>query len=257
MRRAILMFLPAVLCAASVYAQPYPAKPIRIIVGTSAGGGVDTISRILGQKLPEQLGQQVVVENRPGAGGAVGSELVAKSPRDGYTLLTISIAYAVIPSSHRNLPYDPVNDLAPVAVLVNAPNLLAVHPSLPVRSVRELVQLARAKPDELTYASSGNGSPAHLASELLNLLAGIKLVHVPYKGTSAGMVDLVAGRVSIMVGSVLSTMPHARAGKVRVLATTGGRRAEAVPELPTIAEAGVKGYAVDVWYALFVPTGTA
>jgi tripartite-type tricarboxylate transporter receptor subunit TctC len=253
----ISFFLLAVLaCTASGAHAQYPARPIRIIVGTSAGGGVDTISRIVGQKLTERLAHPVVVENRAGAGGAVGSEIVAKAAPDGYTLLTISIAYAVIPSSHRNLPYDPVNDLAPVAVLVNAPNLLAVHPSLPARSVKELVALARSRPGELSYASSGNGSPAHLASELLNLTAGTNLLHVPYKGTSAGMIDLVAGRVSLMFGSVISVVPHAKAGKLRMLATAGGKRALSVPELPTVAEAGVKGYAVDVWYAMLAQAAT-
>jgi tripartite-type tricarboxylate transporter receptor subunit TctC len=253
----ISFFLLAVLaCTAGGAHAQYPARPIRIIVGTSAGGGVDTISRIVGQKLTERLAHPVVVENRAGAGGAVGSEIVAKAAADGYTLLTISIAYAVIPSSHKNLPYDPVNDLAPVAVLVNAPNLLAVHPSLPARSVKELVALAKSRPGELSYASSGNGSPAHLASELLNLTAGTNLLHVPYKGTSAGMIDLVAGRVSMMFGSIISVVPHARAGKLRMLATAGGKRALSVPELPTVAEAGVKGYAVDVWYAMLAPAAT-
>jgi tripartite-type tricarboxylate transporter receptor subunit TctC len=237
-------------------AQTYPAKSIRIVAATAAGGGVDTISRIVGQKLAERWSQSVVVENRPGAGGAVGSDVVAKSSADGHTLLTISISYSVIPSSHKNLPYDPVRDLVPVTVLVNAPNILVVHPSLPAKSIKELVSLAKARPGELYYASSGNGSPAHLATELLKLLTGTNLVHVPYKGTSPGMIDVTAGRVSMMFASVISTASHIKAGKLRVLATAGTKRAAAMPNVPTIAEAGVPGYAVDVWYAMLAPAAT-
>ena len=246
----------ALLMMAQASAQTYPAKSIRIVAASGAGGGVDTISRIVGQKLSERWNQSVVVENRPGAGGAVGSDVVAKSPADGHTLLTISISYAVIPSSHKNLPYDPVRDLVPVTVLVNAPNILVVHPSLPARSIKELVSFAKARPGELYYASSGNGSPAHLATELLKLLSGINLVHVPYKGTSPGMIDVTAGRISMMFASVISTVSHIKAGKLRVLATAGTKRAAAMPEVPTIAEAGVPGYAVDVWYAMLAQAAT-
>jgi len=234
-------------------AQNYPAKSIRIVTASGAGGGVDTISRIVGQKLSERWNQSVVVENRPGGGGVVGSDFVAKSPADGHTLLTISISYSVIPSSHKNLAYDPVRDLVPVTVLVNAPNILVVHPSLPARSIKELISLAKARPGELYYASSGNGSPSHLATELLKLLTGINLVHVPYKGTSPGITDVIAGRVSMMFASVISTASHLKAGKLRVLAAAGTKRAAAMPEVATIAEAGVPGYAVDVWYAMLAP----
>lgn len=248
----------AVVCVASThaFAQTYPARSVRVIAASGAGGGVDTISRILAQRLTERMGQQFIVENRPGAGGAVGSEAVARATADGHTLLTISIAHAVIPASHKNLSYDPVRDLVPITVLVNAPNVLAMHPSLPARSIKELIALARAKPGELYYASSGNGSPAHLATELLKLLTGINMVHVPYKGTAPGMTDVIAGRVSLMFASVISTRAHVTAGKLRLLATAGSRRAMAMPELPTIAEAGVPGYAVDVWYAMLAPTAT-
>lgn len=237
-------------------AQPFPAKPVRIIVGTATGGGVDTTSRIVAPKLTERWSQQVVVENRPGAGGAIGSELVAKSVADGYTLLTISIAHAVIPSSHRNLGYDPARDLVPVTILVNAPNVLVIHPSLPVKSIKGLVALSKSKPNEIHYASSGNGSPAHLAGELLNLLAPTNFVHVPYKGTSAAMTDLIGGRVSFTFSSILSAMPHVKSGRLRLLAATGTRRAAALPDTPTIEESGVPGYAVDVWYALLAPAAT-
>lgn len=245
------------LTASPAGAQNYPMKPIRIVTASGTGGGVDTISRIVGQKLSERWGQSVVVENRPGAGGALGSDIVAKSPADGHTLLTISISYSVIPSSHRKLPYDPVRDLVPVTVLVNAPNILVVHPSLPARSIKELIAFAKAHPGEIYYASSGNGSPAHLATELLKLVTGTNLVHVPYKGTGPGMTDVIAGRVSMMFASIISTASHLKAGKLRVLATAGTKRAAAMPEVPTIAEAGVPGYAVDVWYAMLAPAATA
>ena len=243
----------ALLMMSHASAQNYPAKSIRIVTASGAGGGVDTISRIVGQKLSERWNQSVVVENRPGGGGVVGSDFVAKSPADGHTLLTISISYSVIPSSHKNLAYDPVRDLVPVTVLVNAPNILVVHPSLPARSIKELISLAKARPGELYYASSGNGSPSHLATELLKLLTGINLVHVPYKGTSPGITDVIAGRVSMMFASVISTASHLKAGKLRVLAAAGTKRAAAMPEVATIAEAGVPGYAVDVWYAMLAP----
>ena len=251
-----------ILCAAlglAATAQPYPAKPVRIIAGTAAGGGVDAISRIVGTRLAERWSQQVVVENRAGAGGALGSEFVAKSAPDGYTLLTISIAYSVIPASHRNLNYDPVRDLIPVTVLVNAPNVLVAHPSLPAKSVKELVVLAKSRQGEIQYASSGNGSPAHLAGELLKLLSGANFVHVPYKGTAPAMTDVIGGRVSFTFGSILSSMPHVKTGKLRLLGATGSRRAASLPDTPTMAESGIvgmAGYAVDVWYALLAPSAT-
>ncbi len=234
-------------------AQTYPAKPIRIIVGAGSGGGVDTISRLVGQKLDEVWRQQVVVEDRPGAGGAVGSDLVAKSPPDGYTLLTMSISYAVIPASHKNLSYDPIRDFIPVAVLVNSPNILVVHPSLPAKSVKELIALAKAHPGELTYASSGNGGAANLVLEAFKLATGTDIVHIPYKGTAPGVIDAIAGRISLTACAIVSGLDYAKQGKLRALATVGAKRASAAPDLPTVAEAGVPGYAVDVWYAMFAP----
>lgn len=256
MRAFILSCAAVMLLTGHASAQNYPVKSIRIVTASGTGGGVDTISRIVGQKLSERWNQPVVVENRPGGGGVLGSDIVAKSPADGYTLLSISIAHSVIPSSHKNLPYDPVRDLVTVTVLVNAPNVLVVHPSLPARSIKELIALAKARPGELNYASSGNGSPSHLATELLKLLTGTNLVHVPYKGTSPGITDVIAGRVSAMFASVISTASHIKAGKLRVLATAGTKRAAAMQDVPTIAEAGVPGYAVDVWYAMLAPAAT-
>ncbi|MDB5808410.1 MAG: Tricarboxylate transport protein TctC [Betaproteobacteria bacterium] len=237
-------------------AQSYPAKPIRLIVSLAPAGGMDVTSRMFAQKLSEHLSQQVVVENRPGAGGAVGSDLVAKAPADGYTLLTASIAYAVIPSSHKNLPYDPVHDLTPVGVMVNAANILVVHPSVPVKSVKELIAFAKAHPGALSYSSGGNGAAAHLMLEAFKLATGTDMLHVPYKGTGPGMVDLLAGRISLTITGIASSLEYIKQGKLRQLATPGTKRSLAMPDLPTIAEAGVPGYAVDNWYAVFAPAAT-
>ncbi len=246
-----LLALPALAAA-----QTFPSKPIRIIAAATAGGGVDATSRIVAQNLHEALGQPGVVENRPGAGGSVAGDVVAKAAADGHTLLAISISYAVLPSSHKNLPFSPERDLVPVTVMVNAPNILVAHPSLPVKSIKELIAYARKRPGEINYASSGNASPSHLATENLKLLTKMNLTHVPYKGTVPGMTDVIAGRVSLMFASIISTRHHIDAGKLRVLAAAGSKRAAAAPEIPTIAEAGVPGYAVDVWYAMVAPAAT-
>lgn len=250
------MLLPmAVLPSGYALAQTYPAKPIRIIVSVAAGGGVDTTARIVGQQLTQAWGQQVVIENRPGAGGTIAAEAVARAAPDGYTLLMASSGAAITPSLYK-LPYDAVTDFAPVTVVVVAPSVLVVHPSLPVRSVKELIAFAKARPNELLFASSGNGSPAHMGLELLKLMTGIKMVHVPYKGTAPSITDLVGGRVSATASSVVSTMPHVNAGRLRALAVTSGKRSLGVPQLPTVAEAGIPGFANDVWYALFAPAAT-
>ena len=261
MRTALLSIVPLGMlldfCSPAMAAeQSFPTKPIRIIATATAGGGVDTSSRIVAQGMQETLGQPGVVENRPGGGGAAGSDFVAKAPADGHTLLTISISHAVLPSSHKNLPYSPERDLAPVAVMVNSPNLLVAHPSLPAKSIKELIAIARQRPGDINYASSGSASPSHLATEYLKLLAKIDLTHVPYKGTAPGLTDVVAGRVSLMFTSIISARHLVEAGKLRALATAGSKRAAGAPELPTIAEAGVPGYAVDVWYAMLAPAAT-
>ncbi|MPZ44525.1 MAG: tripartite tricarboxylate transporter substrate binding protein [Betaproteobacteria bacterium] len=252
--------LPAAVLASALpiaaHAQNYPTQPIRIVVGAGAGGGVDTTSRIVAQNLQEVLGQPGVVENRGGAGGALAGDIVAKSAPDGHTLLTQAIGHSVLPSLHKNLPYSPERDLVPVTIMVNSPNVLVAHPSLPMKSVKELIAYAKKHPGKIDYASTGVGSPSHLATELLKLLAGIDLVHVPYKSTGAGMTDVMAGRVSLMFGSFISTRAYAEQGKLKVLATAGSKRAAAAPDLPTIAEAGVPGYAVDVWYAMLAPSAT-
>ncbi len=244
------------MAGAHAIAQQYPAKPVRVIVSLAPAGGMDLTARTVALKLSERFGQQFVVENRPGAGGALGSELVAKAPPDGYTLLTASIAYAVIPSSHKNLPYDPVHDLTPVAVMMNTSNVLVVHPTLPIKSVGELIAFAKAHPGALNYSSSGNGGAAHLMMEAFKLATGTDILHVPYKGAGPGLVDLLAGRISLTVTTVAAAAGYMKQGKLRALATPGRKRLSAMPELPTIAEAGVRGYAVDNWYAMFAPAAT-
>lgn len=236
-------------------AASYPAKTIRMIIALAPGGGVDTSGRLLGQKFTDAWGQQVVAENRAGAGGTIATELVARAAPDGYTLLMQSMSHAITPALYK-LPYDSIRDFAPISLFVQSPSVLAVHPSLPVKSVKELIAFTKAHPNEIFFSSSGSGSGQHLAMELLNRMTGIQLVHVPYKGTAPSILDLVAGRVSVTSASAISTMPHVRAGRLRALAVSSGKRSPSVPELPTVAEAGVPGFAVDQWYALFAPAGT-
>ena len=236
-------------------ALAYPAKPIKIIVSLAAGGGVDTTARFVAQKLTETWGQQIVIENRPGAGGTIATELVARAPSDGYTLLMTSSSFVITPTLYQ-LSYDAARDFTPVARVVLSPHVLVVHPSVPVRSVRELLAFARAQPNELLWSSSGNGSSQHLALELFKTMTGVKIVHVPYKGTASSINDLIGGRVSATAASVVSTMPQIKAGRLRGLAVLSSTRSEAVPQFPSVAEAGIPGYEVDVWYGLLAPSGT-
>ena len=236
-------------------AQAYPAKPIRIIIALAPGGGVDTAGRLLGQRFTDAWGQQVVSENRPGAGGTIATELVARAAPDGYTLLMSSMGHAITPALYK-LSYDSVKDFAPVSLFVQSPSVLAVHPSLPVKNVKELIAFAKARPDQILFSSSGKGSGQHLAMELINRMAGVSMVHIPYKGTAPSITDLVGGRVSVTVASAISTMPNVRSGRLRALAVASAKRSPSVPELPTIAEAAIPGVAVDQWYSLFAPAGT-
>ena len=243
--------------AAQNAAMAYPNRAVRVVIALAPGGGVDTTARLMGQKLTEALGQQFVAENRPGAGGTIAADLVAKAPSDGYTLLVTAVGHAMSPVFYKKLPFDVQKSFSPIARFVVAPNFMVVHPSVPVKSIRELVMFAKTRPGELLFSSSGVGGPQHLSLELFNALAGTKIVHVPYKGTGPSLLDLISGRVSISAGSVTSVMPHARNGKLRVLAVVGGQRSIAEPEIPTVAEAGVPGYANDIWYGAFGPFGVA
>jgi len=234
----------------------YPAKPVRLIVGQAPGGATDVVARLVAPKFGEHLGQTVVVENRTGAAGSIGAAFVAKSPTDGYNLLVVSSSYAINPSLYKDLPFDPVKDLAPVTLIAEAPFLLVVHPSMPVRSVKELVAMARARPGTLNFASGGNGSSGQLAGELFKYLAGIDLVHIPYKGAGPALVDVIAGQVHMTFGSVLSSLGHVKNGRLRALGVTSAKRSAAAPELPTLAQAGVKNYRTTTWYGLLAPANT-
>jgi len=238
--------------ASQALAQAYPAKPIRIVCTLAAGGGVDTTARIVGQGLTESWGQPVIVDNRPGAGGTIATEAVARAAADGYTLLMTSPGHVTAPSLYK-LNYDTLKDLVAVSMIVSSPSVLVVHSALPARSTKELLALARARPDELLFGSSGNGSPGHMTVALLAMTAGVRLVHVPYKGTPPILTDLVGGRISVAASSVVSTMPHVAAGRLNALAVTSAQRSVAQPQLPTVAESGVPGFAVDIWYGLLAP----
>ena len=237
-------------------AQPYPAKPVRIIVNFPAGGIADLYARIIGGKVQEAWGQPVVVENRTGAGGNIGADAVAKSAPDGYTLNMSAIGpHAINVSLFARMPFDPVKDFAPVAHVLDAEGLLVVHPSLPINSVSELFVYARANPGKLTFASAGMGTASHLAGELFKSMAKVEMTHVPYKGNVPAITDLLAGQTSLLFATMPTVLPHARAGKLRALATVGSARAAATPELPTVGES-LRGFEVSNWIALFAPAGT-
>ncbi len=245
--------LGAAVCAA----QDYPGKPVRMIVPFAAGGGTDFVARIVGQKLHETLGQPLVIDNRGGAGGAIGTELVAKAAPDGHTLLLGSAGpLAIQPGLSARLGYDPVRDFAPITLVTSMPFVLVAHPSLPVKNARELIALARAKPGQLNFGSSGSGATTHLATELLKMLAKIDAVHVPYKGVAPALADLMAGQVHFMSGDLNTVLPPVKAGRLRALAVTGAKRSPLVPDLPTIAESGVPGYAASGWFGVLAPAAT-
>lgn len=245
------------LSAVSALAQPYPARPIRFLVGFAAGGATDVSARMLGQRLSETLGQPVIVENRPGSGGLLATDAVAKAPADGYTLLMMPAADAVQPALRRKLPYDLERDFTPIGRVVTGPWVVAVHPSVPVRDVRELIGLARRDPGKLNYATSGVGSSAHIANELLNSMAKVKIIHVPYKGVSEGVRAVAAGEADMIFASITAAKPLLDARKVKALAISTIRRTRLMPELPTLDETGLPGYDRSGWYGVLAPAGAA
>jgi tripartite-type tricarboxylate transporter receptor subunit TctC len=253
-----LLILAAAWAAGPARAQApaYPAKSIRMVIALAPGGGVDTTGRFLGQRLTQMWGQPVVADNRPGAGGSIASDIVAKSPPDGYTLLVNSSGVTITPSLMK-LSYDPHKDLLPVTMAFISPGVMVVHPSVPAKNVKELIAFAKKRPGELFYSSSGQGSAQHLSMALFCQMTGLTMTHVPYKGTAPSITDLVAGRIAVTVASVISTRPMFTVGKLRPLATVGTKRTPALPEYPTVAESGVPGFGVDQWYALFLPGGTS
>ena len=256
--RTVSVLAGAVLAAAApaALAQAYPAKPVRMIAASSPGSAVDIVARIVAQKLGEQLGQQVIVDNRAGAGGNLGAELAAKAVPDGYTLFMGTPAHAINTGLYSKLNYDLMRDFAPVSQVTSGQYVIVVHPSLPVKSVKELIALARARPGALNYASAGNGNATHLAGELFDSTARVKLVHVPYKGSGPALTDLVGGQVHLMFCNLTAALPQVRSGRIRALAVTGQTRAAAAPDLPTVIEAGVPGYVVISWFGVLVPAAT-
>ena len=259
LRAGTVLFLSACgLAAGTACAQSpaYPSKQIRMVIALAPGGGVDTTGRFLAQKMSEAWGQSVVADNRPGAGGALASEIVARAPPDGYTLLTNSAGISITPSIMK-LNYDPRKDLLPVSLAVISPGVLVVHPSLPVKTVKELIAFGKARPGELLYSSSGQGSGQHLAVELLCQMTGLKMTHVPFKGTAPSVTDVVAGRIALTIASVISTQPMFTTGRLRAIAVVGHKRTPSLPDLPTVAESGVPGYSVENWYGVFAPGGTS
>jgi tripartite-type tricarboxylate transporter receptor subunit TctC len=253
--RAACVAAAALLTAAGALAQTYPAKPVRLIVGFATGGGTDTLARLVSKKLGDTWPHALVVENRPGADGAIATELVAKSASDGYTLAMVSNAHTITPFQ-RKLAYDAVKDFAPVTLVASTPNLLLVHPTLPVKNVKELVALARAQPGQLSFGSSGAGTSPFLAMELFKSMTGTKMVHVPYKGSNPAVIDLIGGHIQLMFGAVSTTLPHVKSGKLRAIAVSSPTRWPAVPNLPTVAESGLPGFEAATWYGVLAPAAT-
>jgi len=244
------------LAAAAHAQQSWPVRPVRMIVPSAAGGGTDIVARAIAPKLSDYLGQQVVVENRPGAAMIIGGEAVARAAPDGYTLLMAISTLTIHPSMHKKLPFDAVRDFEPITQVVSLPNILIVHPSLPVKTVKELIAFARARPGQLNFGSAGTGSNPHLTMELFLSMTRLKMVHIPYKGLAPAIVDMIAGHLEVMTSTMLAGISHVRSGRLRALAVTGARRSSAVPGLPTVAEAGVPGYEAVQWYGVLAPAGT-
>jgi tripartite-type tricarboxylate transporter receptor subunit TctC len=258
MNNTLILILPLALCAVA-HAQSttsYPARPVRIVVPQSPGASTDTTARLIAQKLTTALGQTVLVDNRPGAGSVIGTELVAKATPDGHTLLVVASSITLNPIMHKNLSWDPVRDFAPITQLSSFPNILVVHPAVPVKTVKDLVALAKAKPGALNYGSAGTATGTHLSAELFKHMTGTDMVHVPYKGGGAAIPALMGGQVQLMFGTTVSALPHVRAGKLRAIAVTSPKRSPSAPDVPTIAESGVPGYDHTPWNGFLAPAKT-
>ncbi len=256
--RFIALVATAMTVAGPALGQPYPAKSIRMVIGFSPGGGTDIIGRIVGHKLSEALGQQILADNRSGASGQIAAELVAKAPPDGYTVMMAHIAaMSILPSLNPKLPYDPVKDFAPISLVAISPNLVVAHPSVPAKNVKELIALAKARPGQLHYASPGAGTVQHLAGEFFNLQAKVNMLHVPYKGAGPAVVDLIAGHVHLSFDVVPVVISHVRAGKLRVLAVTSEKRSSLLPDIPTLNEGGLPGFDMSTWWGLVAPAAVS
>ena len=245
--------LALILSSGALYAQEYPAKPIRMVAPFAPGGATDLLARVIGQKMTERFGQSVLIDNRTGAGGNIGAELVAKAAPDGYTLLLGGVPHAISMSLYKKLGYDLTKDLAPVAMIATFPSAIVLHPSLPARSIKDLIGLAKSRPGQLNFGSAGNGSPNHLALELFNAMARVKMTHVPYKGTGQMVVDLVAGQLQLASMGFPAALQNVKAGKLRVIAVTSAARSPLLPDVPTVAETGLPGFDVTSWYGIFGP----
>jgi tripartite-type tricarboxylate transporter receptor subunit TctC len=258
-RRTFLsaLALASLMAATTAVAQTWPAKPIRFVVPYPAGGPLDTIARLLGQKVSESLKQPVIVDNKPGAGGNIGADFVAKSPPDGYTILMGAVAtHAINPTLYASIPYDPVRDFAPVTQVASTPNVLVVNPSIPAKSVREFIAYAKANPGKLNFGSGSTGSAGHLAGELFKTMAGVDMTHVPYKGAAPAMQDLIGGQIQLMFDNLASSLGQIKAGRVKALAVTTAKRTSLAPDLPTIAESGLPGFDISTWFGIFLPART-
>ncbi len=254
---AALFAYTAIFAGSSLAQTVYPAKAIRYVVPFPAGGPLDIVARAIGQELNKSWGQAVVIDNRPGAGGNIGADLVAKAPADGYTILMGAVStHAINVTLYNKLPYDPIRDFAPVTLITSVPNVLVVHPSVPANNVKELIALAKSRPGQLNFASGSTGSAGHLAGELFNSMAGVRMTHIPYKGAAPAVVDLMAGHVSLMFDNMSSALPNIKATRVRALAVTTLKRSPLLPQLPTISDAGLRGFDIATWFGIFAPAGT-
>jgi len=256
MKHLVAAIAAALTVSATAHAA-YPEKPVRLIVPFPAGGGVDIVARGLAPHLTERWGQQVIVDNRPGAGAMLGAELAAKSPPDGYTLLLANTAHAINATLFKKLPYDAVRSFEPISLVATQPSLLVVHPAVPVKTVKDLIGLAKSRPNGLNYASSGNGTPPHLSAAMFETLTGVQMTHIPYKGAAPALTDLLGGQVQLMFDNLTSISPHVKSGKLRGLGVSSLRRSPVFPDIPTISEAGVPGYETNAWGGLVAPAGTS